>query len=115
MWLLHDSHPFHDCPIELVALRDLTTKGATWHALRHILHRWYTWHAWHILHRATGQIDGAIGAECPAQFQQAFALGAWSFELLAASWAALEIAFDARMTIAAGLTLGHFSKQRFFL
>ena len=100
----------------LVALRDLTTKGATWHSLRHSLwHTLHRWHAGHVLHGATGQIIGAVGAEGPAQLQQALALGAGAFELLTTGRADLEISLDAGMTIAARLTLGHLGEQGFFL
>ena len=71
-------------------------------------------HTGHILHRGTGQISCAIGTEGPAQFEQAFALGARTLELLAAGRADLEIAFDTSMAIVAGLALGHLGQQRLF-
>ncbi len=78
------------------------------------LHPLHDRHSRHILHWA-GEISGAVRAECPAQLEQAFALGAWALELLPTGRADLEIRLDARVAVVAGLTLGHLGQQRFFL
>lgn len=72
-------------------------------------------HSGHITrHRSAGYIVGAIGAKGPTQFEQALAFEAGAFELLAAGWANLEVALDARVTVIAGLAFGHLGQQRLF-
>ena len=75
----------------------------------------HCWHSRHILHWPWREICGAVRTECPAQFQEPFALGAWPLELLTAGGADLEIRFDTSMAIVTGLALGHLSQQGFFL
>src|SRR5579885_608684 len=70
---------------------------------RHTLHGRHTGHTGHAGHRGSREIGGAVGAEGPAQFEQALALGAGTLELLATGWADLEIGLDARMAVIAGL------------
>ncbi len=79
---------------------------------RHSLHDGHTRYA---LHRTRGEVGSAIGAEFPAQFEQAFAFGASSLELLPAGGTNLEVRLHARVTVVAGRPLGHFGQQRFFL
>ena len=80
----------------------------------HRRHPRHALHPWHSLHRQpASQIGRAVGAVSPAQFQQALALGAGAFQLLAAGWADLEVWFNTCVAIAACLPLGHLGQQRF--
>jgi hypothetical protein len=88
-----------------VPVAQLAAHRNAWSAL-HALHALHGCHTGHTLH-GTREVGSTVRAECPAQFEQALALGTGTLELLTTGGANLEIRLYASMTVVAGLALGH--------